>query len=143
MAPGGFQTSGAAPGATAPAPWTAAGGLSLDLSLTKPDQSRELAFSKVGGDPQLTLAIRPREALTLGIGALWTLVWLVIAVWAAAALARAGAAGNLARALPWPLIAVGLIGFFLLPTPLSWVSFAAFVVGALAFAFQPRAARAG
>lgn len=118
--------------------WTTAGGLSLDMAI--PVTENKLTFSKVGGQPQLTLDVRSRKTLTLGIGALWTLLWVVIGVWAARTLARAGAAGHSARALPKILIAVGLLGFFLLPGDVRWAAFTVFVVSALIFAFQHRVA---
>jgi hypothetical protein len=119
----------------APTPWTTTGGLSLAIDV--PRQAQELTFSKVGGDPQLTLALRPRRTLTLGLGALWTLAWLVGGVWVARVLARAGARGTLLRAVPKVLIALGLLGFFLTPIPaLRWTLFGLFALGLLCAAFQ-------
>ena len=63
--------------------------------MTIPVTENKLTFSKVGGQPELTLSVRPRRTLTLGIGALWTLLWIAIGIWATRTLARVGAAGDL------------------------------------------------
>ena len=132
----GIDASGPGPGAMPT--WTAAGGLSLPIDI--PRHNQELTFSKVGGEPKLTLALRPRRTLTLGFGVLWTLLWIVGGIWAAIAVSRASSAGNAARAIPRLLIALGLIGFFLVPGPLRWLMFVLFVLGAAAFAWQRRPA---
>jgi hypothetical protein len=119
--------------------WTSAGGLSLPIDI--PRQKQELTFSKVGGDPQLTLSLRPHRTLTLGIGAVWTLLWIIGGLWVARVLARAGARGTLFRAVPKLLIALGLLGFFLVPIEgLRWTLFALFTLGALCYAFQRKTA---
>ena len=88
--------------------------------------------------PQLVLDVRSRKTLTLGIGALWSLLWIVIGVWATRTLAQAGAAGHAARVIPRVLIAVGLLGFFLLPGDVRWIAFTIFVIAALVYAYQHR-----
>ncbi len=119
--------------------WTSAGGLSLPIDI--PRQKQELTFSKVGGDPQLTLSLRPHRTLTLLIGSVWTLLWIVGGLWVARVLARAGARGTLFRAVPKLLIALGLLGFFLVPIEgLRWTLFALFTLGALCYAFQRKTA---
>ena len=135
----GNRTLLGAPIADLPA-WTSAGGLSLDMSI--PVTENTLTFSKVGGQPELMLSVRPRRTITLGIGALWTLLWVVIGIWAARTLARAGAADQSARALPKILIAIGLLGFFLLPDPVRWGAFALFVIAAVAYGFRQRPTQA-
>src|SRR5262245_27609116 len=69
-----------------PAVWTSAGGLSLDINL--PQDGRKLTFSKSGGDARLALSVRPRASLEAGFGLLWTVLWLLVALWLIAALGR-------------------------------------------------------
>jgi len=128
---GGGETS---PQASAPA-WTSAGGLSLPLTI--PAAEQELRFSKVGGDPKLTLSVRPRRTLTLGLGALWTVVCLVGGLWLVRAATR-NEGRDAWRAIPTAMMAVGLLGFLLIPNGFRWVLFAAFALGALAYAIQRR-----
>ena len=54
------------------------GGLSLPIDL--PQQPQKLTFSKVGGDPQLVIGLRPRKSLDLAFGFVWTVLWLALGV---------------------------------------------------------------
>ncbi|MBL8849601.1 MAG: hypothetical protein JNG89_07950, partial [Planctomycetaceae bacterium] len=126
---GEFDTQAGAPA------WTSAGGLSLPLTI--PAAEQELRFSKVGGDPKLTLSIRPRRTLTLGLGALWTAVCLLGGIWLLRTATR-NEGREAWRAVPKAMMAVGLLGFLLIPGDFRWVLFAAFALGALAYAVQLR-----
>lgn len=136
--PGGMAAVGGAPSALQQpaAGWTAPGGLSLEIEI--PRDGREWTFTKVGGDPKLALALRPRETLETGIGFVWTLVWLTLAGALVYAFRRATDAAVVRRQVPKALAAVGLVLFFLLPPPVQWGGFALFVLGALGIAWQYR-----
>lgn len=54
-------------------------GLSVTMEL--PQSGQELTFDKPGGDPVLTLAIRPRQTGNLLAGGVWALVWLLLGIW--------------------------------------------------------------
>ena len=110
----------------------------LSLPVEVPKAGRELTFSKISGAPKLALAVRPRQSLETGFGILWTAVWLVLGIGTAIALSRAGGGNAIRRHLPKALTAIGLIVFFLLPSPVSWCGFAVFVLGALAIGIQHR-----
>ena len=103
-----------------------------------PKDGREWTFTKVGGDPKLALAVRPRETLETGIGLVWTLVWLAVAGAIIYALWRAAEAAVVRRYVPMALAALGLVLFFLLPPPVQWAGFALFILGALGIAWHYR-----
>jgi len=131
MGGGDFGDRAAGPAAA----WSSAGGLSLPIAIPRAEQ--ELRFAKIGGEPRLTLAVRPRQTLTLALGAIWTLVCLFGGLWLVRTAARHEARDALQYA-PTALIAVGLLGFLLTPSPVNWTFFAAFALGALLFAIQRR-----
>ena len=116
--------------------WTQVGGLSLAIDIPKSGQ--KLTFSKVSGAPKLTLSIRPRRSLEIGFGAIWSTVWIVIGLGLAVTIGKAGSATAIMRHIPKALIALGLLAFFLLPNPIKWFGFTAFVLGACALGFQHR-----
>jgi type II secretory pathway pseudopilin PulG len=120
---------------TAARTWSSAGGLSLPITI--PQAEQELRFVKVGGDPKLTLAVRPRRTLTLGLGFVWTLVCLFGGLWLVRTATRHEARDAWQYA-PMALIAIGLLGFLLIPSPVKWMFFVAFALGALLFAIQRR-----
>lgn len=127
------------PAGMSPAPaWTSTGGLSLPIDV--PITDSKLIFSKVGGEPRLVLAVRPRRALTLGVGFLWTVLCLIAGVWLLRLLGSGDASARFRRAVPKFLIGLGLIGFFLTPPPVRWLFFAVFVAGAVGLALQRRTA---
>ena len=121
---------------TAAPAWTSTGGLSLPIDVPVTDS--KLIFSKVGGEPRLVLAVRPRRALTLGVGFLWTVLCLIAGIWLLRLLGSGDASTRFRRAVPKLLIGLGLIGFFLIPGPVRWLLFAVFVAGAIGLALQRR-----
>ena len=135
---GGLARGDAGEQAAAPA-WSVAGGLSLPIAI--PGAEQQFRFDKVGGEPKLTLAIRPRRAITLSLGALWTLVCLIGGLWVVrAAIQEDGR--NIWRAIPRVLAAVGLLGFLLIPGGLRWLPFAIFAAAVLWWFIQRRRAPA-
>jgi hypothetical protein len=114
--------------------WTSVGGLSLAIDIPKDGQV--LMFSKVSGAPKLALAIRPRRSLEVGLGLIWTVVWIVLGFGAAVALSRVSAAKTLHSHVPKAMIVFGLLAFFFLPTVLAACGFGVFALGTLAFGIQ-------
>jgi hypothetical protein len=105
--------------------WTQAGGLSLLIDV--PTAGQKLVFSKAGGDAKLALAVRPQESLSLGLGALWSLVWLVVAVVLLRSLQSAERRERLLEGLPLALCVVA--GIVVLATTglvqtAAWLAFA-------------------
>ena len=116
--------------------WTQAGGLSLGFEL--PLTGQKLVFTKAGGDPKLALGLRPQESVRFGLNLAWTLVWLAVGVVIALAAISGAATNGLARRAPLVVAVIGVLGFFLLPSPLSLLSFLAFAGASVAVAWINR-----
>ena len=116
--------------------WTQAGGLSLGFEL--PLTGQKLVFTKAGGDPKLALGLRPQESVRFGLNLAWTLAWLASGVVVALAAISGAATTGLARRAPLVVAVIGVLGFFLLPSPLSLLSFLAFVGASVAVAWINR-----
>ena len=129
----GVAAEGVADWGTVAAPWSSAGGLSLEMNL--PQTGRELVFSKVGGDPVLTLSVRPRQTVTLGLRSLWAVLGVIVVVWLAISIGRAGAAGHVMQRIPVLLMVVGALGFLLL-ADLRPIVMGLFLLGGLVAAVQ-------
>jgi hypothetical protein len=121
------------PGSMASRPPT--GGLSLGFEL--PTTGRKLVFSKAGGDPKLALALRPRESIRWGLNLVWTAVWLTIGIGTVMAV-RGASTGRLSRQVPIALAVLGVLGFLVLPSPLSGCAFATFVIASIVVAWMNR-----
>jgi hypothetical protein len=117
---------------------TRVAGLSLRIEL--PEAGQKLTFSKIGGDPLLTLGLRPRASLEAGFGLVWCVVWLALGLGLVSTLTRSGVFARLLHHSPLVLIAVGLVWYFLLPVGV--LGFALFALGALGFGWQHRKAAA-
>ncbi|MEO1994226.1 MAG: hypothetical protein ABGZ17_03020, partial [Planctomycetaceae bacterium] len=115
--------------------WTVAGGLSLEFNI--PEDGQQLTFTKVSGDPQLTLKVWPRSVVETGFGLIWTVVWLTVGCTSAVVLSRSGFSG-LVRHCPKVLLILGLVGFFVLPQPLHWCGFALFLLAGSLLGIQYR-----
>ncbi|MCA9053383.1 MAG: hypothetical protein KDA75_06075, partial [Planctomycetaceae bacterium] len=105
--------------------WSEAGGLSLPMDL--PHGGEELTFTKVGGDPQLTLAIRPRDTETRLLGLLSGLGILIaggaLVLW----ITRGGFDSD---RLAWGLLLIGLLAAALFPAPARMIGLLVFIAGA-------------
>ena len=112
--------------------WTKVGGLSLPIDIPVAEQS--LSFSRVGGEPKLALQIRSRELVDTGVGFVWTLVWLGIALTLIVTFSRVSTARELFRPAVWILFVGGLLSFLILPGVFSGLGFVAFLLGLLALA---------
>ncbi|MEX0718445.1 MAG: hypothetical protein WD066_17760, partial [Planctomycetaceae bacterium] len=110
------------------------GALSIDVDVPIPPDATMLTFTKVGGDPRLALAVRSRDSLETGFGLVWSLVWLAVGIGAAVAFHRAESRGALVARIAVACVAVGAIGFFLLPAPWSGWLLALAIAGGLVFA---------
>lgn len=107
--------------------WTQAGGLSLPIEL--PTAGQKFVYTKTGGEPKLTLSLRPKATLRFGLGFLWTAVWVVGALVLAAAVRGPHSGSVVTRLAAWGLCLLGLIGWCLLPAPMSALALIALVVG--------------
>jgi hypothetical protein len=118
--------------------WARAGGLSLEIDL--PESGQKLTFSKVGGDPILTLGLRPKRSLEAGFGLAWFVVWVALALGVVNLLRRGGGFARLWPHAPIVLVAAGLVWFVLLPV--AAIGFILFAIGAVAYGWQHRRATA-
>lgn len=115
-------------GFTAPwAGWTQAGGLSLPIEL--PIAGQKLVYTKTGGDPKLSLIVRPKSALRFGLGLVWTVLCIGGALALAAAVRGRNAGAMVTRVVAWSLLLVGLVGWCLLPGPTGAMALAAMLIG--------------
>ena len=122
--------------------WTQAGGLSLGFEL--PMTGQKLVFTKAGGDPKLALGLRPQESVRFGLNLAWTLVWLAVGLGVAIVVSSGAATTGLVRRAPLVVAVIGVLGFLLLPSPLSLLSFLAFAGASVVVAWINRnAAKVG
>ena len=108
--------------------WTQTGGLSLPIEIQR--EGNVLRFSRASGSPRLALTVRPNESDKLGLGFVWSAVWVAIAVWLLRLIAGASR-GFPCRQMAGGLIVLGLLGMFFLPSPLSETCFLAFAIAAI------------
>ena len=101
----------------------------LSLAFEIPKEGQMLVFTKAGGDPKLTVELRPRQSLQLLLGALWMLPWFFLLLLALILFGRDRYAPTARRQLPVALIVVGLLLFVFLPTPAFWLGLALIGVG--------------
>ena len=91
--------------------WTQTGGLSLPLVI--PTVGSETVFSRVGGSPTLTISLRPRQAWTRALTWLWSLCWVLLAVWVVRRIRTASSATSF-RPVLGIAAALGVLGYLLL-----------------------------
>ena len=108
--------------------WTQTGGLSLPIEIQR--EGNVLRFSRASGSPRLALTVRPNESDKMGLGFVWSAVWVAIAVWLLRLIAGASR-GFPCRQMAGGLIVLGLLGMFFLPSPLSEACFVAFAIAAI------------
>ena len=101
----------------------------LSLAFEIPMEGQMLVFTKAGGDPKLTVELRPRKSLELLLGALWMLPWLFLLVLAIVLFGRNRYSPAAWRQIPFGLIAVGLLLFVFLPAPASLAGLVLVAVG--------------
>lgn len=112
--------------------WKQTGGLSLDMPL--PTGGQKFVFAKSGGDAKLALLVRPRRALSLSLGLVWTLFCAALAVvWLAS-----GRNPRLRRAIPIFVAGLAAIGVVVLAGPLSVLAFVVYLIAAASVAWMYR-----
>ncbi|MBC7819742.1 MAG: hypothetical protein IAG10_22900, partial [Planctomycetaceae bacterium] len=111
--------------------WTQAGGLSLPIDIQR--EGNVLRFSRASGSPRLALSVRPNESDKLGLGLVWAAIWVSIAVWLLRLIAGSSSGSTCQQAIAG-LSALGLLGMFFLPSPLSELCFLAFALSAIVLA---------
>ncbi len=121
-------------------PWSSAGGLSIQMEL--PKNAKTLSFSKVGGNPALTLNVQAAETNRWLWGLGWCVVSLIVGLWILKAFRKAETNRAFIRVLANLAIIIGLVGFFFLPTALGWPFFWVFCLGGFTRVVlaQPKAA---
>lgn len=124
----------AAPGR--PSSWSGAGGLSLRFEL--PQEGRALHFSKVGGGPKLSIAVRPQKTWETVGGWVWTAVWIGIAVWLVSLVRRPDGRQRVLDLAPLALALVGAACYLLIPGDGRTLGILIWVVVAVWFALSGR-----
>ncbi len=111
--------------------WTQAGGLSLPIEIQR--EGNVLRFSRASGSPRLALSVRPNESDKLGLGLVWAAIWASVAIWLLRLIAGSSN-GSTCRQAMGGLSALGLLGMFFLPSPVSEVCFLVFALSAIVLA---------
>ncbi|HWL08968.1 MAG TPA: hypothetical protein VNQ76_11205 [Planctomicrobium sp.] len=101
--------------------WTATGGLSVPVTL--PVAGNELAFSRVGGSPELTLTIRGADWRGTLRSLLWGGLWLAVGLILLKAKPTAATSFSAVQIGLLLLVLIGLIGFLLVPGEERWPFF--------------------
>ena len=122
--------------------WTQAGGSSLPIEILPNSKDEKLGmtvlrFSRASGSPRLALSVRPNESDKLGLGLVWAAVWASIAIWLLRLIAGSSSgssSGSTCRQATARLSALGLLGMFFLPSPLSELCFLVFALAAIVLA---------
>ncbi len=109
--------------------WTQVGGLSLPIQI--PEEGSKTVFSRVGGSPKVTLALRPRQASTRTLTWLWSLCWAAFAVWVVRRIRHASGSQSFRPVLGF-LAGLAAVGFLLLPDQLRALSLVVFIVSLIA-----------
>jgi len=115
------------------------GGLSLAIDI--PTAGTGYQFSKVGGQPKLTLLLQPQQLWQSGFSLIWSLIWLGIGIGTVILIATSRNLQAIWKYMPFALAALGLVGFFLLPENFAIWCFVLFLCGALAIGFTYRKAQ--
>ncbi|HET6328087.1 MAG TPA: hypothetical protein VFG04_25615, partial [Planctomycetaceae bacterium] len=103
----------------------------LSLAFDIPKDGQMLVFTKAGGDPKLTVELRPRKSLEVLLGTLWMLPWIFLLLLALMLFRQNRYAAAAWRQLPYGLIAIGLLLFVVLPAPAFFVGLAFVAAGTI------------
>ncbi len=109
--------------------WMETGGLSLQVDV--PMEGEPLAFSKLGGAPRLTLAVRSRDTWRVGLRWVWCLLWLVLGGGWFTLRSRQATTKVLGSLAPVILVALGLFAVLLFGEPWSWLACGLLGIGIL------------
>jgi hypothetical protein len=110
----------------------------LSLGFDVPLSGKKLVFSKVGGDPKVALAVRPQESIRWGLSLIWSVAWISIGLGIVLAIRSASASKAVVRQLPWAVAILSVLGFIVLPSPLSGCAFVTFIIASLVVAWIHR-----
>ncbi len=116
------------------AAWTQSGGISLKFEV--PLKGHKLEFSKINGQPKLSLNVRPENTYELGAALLWTLFWGVILIVLVRCVSCCSQSESAQKRLGVMLALIGLAGWLLLSGWLAAVAMVCFVGGAICFAYR-------
>ena len=132
-------SSGEQIGMATPEGWSQRGGLSLPIVV--PARGDRLVFTKVGGDPKLTLSVRVGRSGRL-LGALLSgAALLLLGVWVLSLARHPEPKAAINRQVPGLLMVVGLVSALIMTqTGCSMVGMALFAIGAVWWTFSRAAA---
>jgi hypothetical protein len=103
----------------------------LSLTFDIPQEGQKLVLTKAGGDPKLTIEVRPRRSLDLLLGALWMLPWLALLILVLVLVGRDRYSAGAWRQLPFALILLGVLLFVFLPAPAFWLGLLVIAAGTI------------
>jgi hypothetical protein len=105
-----------------------------------PTAGRKLTYFKLGGGAKLSLSVLPQETLRIGLGSIWTVIWLGLGLGLLVMLSRGRTRRANLRRLLCAMIPLGLIWFCLLPSNagVAWWGFAVFLVGLISLGVRRR-----
>jgi len=122
-------------GAQSVLPQTTTQGLSVAMEL--PESGQELSFDKPGGNPVLTLAVRPKTTWALLLGGIWCVGCLGLGIWLLRSCQRKTVGVKFVRTLCWLVMLAGGVTFVLFPTSISGFGFLVFCLSAVTWALLP------
>lgn len=129
QAPHGQSLATSELGAVPATAWSTPGGVSLSFEF--PQAGSETVYSKIGGEPRLTLSLRPRQTWTRALTWLWSGCWGVLTVWLVQRFWSASSAASLRPVFALTAL-LGALGFVLLEGSLSALGLVIFVVSLVA-----------
>lgn len=126
------------PGDDTIAQWTATGGLSLPMTI--PQNGNKLVFSKVGGNPKLTLKVHSEESLQSVFRFGWTIAWVLGAFLLAIVCLNKNNTDQANRPLLVSIILMilGAVIFLLTPIGLNLLGLIFIVCGIIVWKFPSR-----
>ncbi|MFO0916800.1 MAG: hypothetical protein U0872_00590 [Planctomycetaceae bacterium] len=107
-----------------------------------PRAGQKLVFTKIGGDPKLSLSVRPKGALRFGASLAWVAATVIGAVLLFKALRRPEAQRHVTQLGACGLAVLGLVGWCLLPGTAAIVALGALAVGAMGVVWKAEVGRA-
>ena len=99
----------------------------LSIAMDLPRSGNELTFERAGGNPVLTLAVRPKWTWRIVAGGIWGLICLASGVWLLRQI-RLGFVANLLRGVSLIGMVFGAAAFLLLAGPISNLGLLMFIV---------------
>jgi len=109
----------------------------LSVAMKLPESGQELSFDKPGGNPALTLAVRPKTTWALLLGGIWCLGCLGLGIWLLRCSRRDRMGVKFVRRLCCLAMLLGGACFILFPTSISGFGFLVFCLSAVTWALLP------